>query len=88
MPGNLIHLQGIKCIMELYVLGNTLLLMGIKNRDFPDGPVVKTSSPKEKIKKDFTSQSRGVGPITGWGAKIPHVLWPKKKKKKQPNPKT
>ena len=55
--------------------------MGIKNRDFPDGPVVKTSSPKGKIKKDFTSQSRGVGPITGWGAKIPHVLWPKKKKK-------
>ena len=47
--------------MELYVFGNSLLLMGIKDRDVPDGPVVKTSSPKGKIKKDFTSQCRGYG---------------------------
>ena len=42
-------------------------------RDFPRGPVVKTSP----------SSVGGVGLIPGWGAKIPHASWPKKQKLKQ-----
>ena len=38
--------------------------------DFPSGPVVKT----------LPSNAGGVGLIPGWGAKIPHALWPKKSK--------
>ena len=37
-------------------------------RDFPGGPVVKTS----------LSSAGGVGSIHGQGAKIPLALWPKK----------
>ena len=40
--------------------------------------------PKEKLKKISPPNPGGVGPITGWGAKIPHVLWPKKKKQTKP----
>ena len=40
-------------------------------RDFPDGPVVKTSP----------CNAGGTGLIPGWGAKIPHISQPKKKKK-------
>ena len=36
-------------------------------RDFPGGPVVKTSS----------SNAGGAGSIPGWGVKIPHASWPK-----------
>ena len=39
-----------------------------KSRDFPGGPVVKTSLPN----------TRCTGSIPGWGTKIPHALWPKK----------
>ena len=39
-------------------------------RDFPGGPVVKTSP----------SDAGGVGSISGQGAKIPHASWPKKPK--------
>ena len=39
-------------------------------RDFPDGPVVKTSP----------CNAGGTGLIPGWGAKIPHISQPKKKK--------
>ena len=42
--------------------------------------------PKEKLKKIPPPNAGGVGPIPGWEAKIPHVLWPKKTKK-QKNPK-
>ena len=38
-----------------------------KSRDFPGGPVVKTSPPN----------ARCAGSISGWGTKIPHALWPK-----------
>ena len=38
-------------------------------RDFPGGPVVKTSP----------SNAGGAGSIPGWGTKIPHALGPKKK---------
>ena len=38
-----------------------------KEGDFPGSPVVKTSP----------SNAGGVGSIPGWGAKIPHGLWPK-----------
>ena len=37
------------------------------NRDFPGGPVVKTSP----------SNAGGAGSIPGQGAKIPHASWPK-----------
>ena len=40
-------------------------------RDFPGGPLVKTSP----------SSAQGAGLIPGQGAKIPHALGPKKKKK-------
>ena len=43
------------------------------NRDFPGGPVVKTSP----------SNARGVGSIPGQGAKIPHASWPKHQNIKQ-----
>ena len=36
-------------------------------RDFPGGPVVKTSP----------SNAGDAGLIPGWGAKIPHASWPK-----------
>ena len=42
-------------------------------RDFPGGPVVKASP----------SHAGLVGSISGWGAKISHVLWPKKQNVKQ-----
>ena len=38
-------------------------------RDFPSNLVVKT----------LPSNAEGVGLIPGWGAKIPHALWPKTK---------
>ena len=41
-------------------------------RDFPDGPVVKTSP----------CNAGGTSLIPGWGAKTPHISQPKKKKKK------
>ena len=40
-------------------------------RDFPDGPVVKTSP----------CNAGGTSLIPGWGAKTPHISQPKKKKK-------
>ena len=43
------------------------------SRDFPGGPVVKTSP----------SNAGGAGSIPGWGAKIPHALRPKKQNTKQ-----
>ena len=39
----------------------------MKNSDFPVHPVVKI----------LPSNVGSVGPIFGWGAKIPHALWPK-----------
>ena len=45
----------------------TFLLVELISRDFPGGPVVKTSP----------SNAGGEGLIPGWGAKIPHVSWPK-----------
>ena len=43
------------------------------NRDFPGGPVVKTSP----------SNAGGAGSIPGRGAKIPHALQPRKQNIKQ-----
>ena len=42
----------------------------LKERDFPDGTVVKT----------LPSNTGGAGKIHGQGGKIPHVSWPKKPK--------
>ena len=51
--------------------------MGV--RDVPGSTVVKISP----------SRAGGAGSIPGWGAKIPHISWPKsqhiKKKKKASN---
>ena len=41
--------------------------------NFPGGPVVKT----------LPSNARGADLIPGWGAKIPHALWPKNQNIKQ-----
>ena len=41
--------------------------------DFPDDPVVKTTT------------AGGTGSIPGWGTKIPHATWQGKKKKKNKN---
>ena len=38
-----------------------------KNRDIPGSPVVKT----------LPSNTGGAGSISGWGARMPHGLWPK-----------
>ena len=46
----------------------------MSKRDFPGGPVVKTSP----------SNAGGVGSIPGWGARIPHTSWPKEKLKHRP----
>ena len=40
-------------------------------RDVPGSPVAKTPS----------FNAGGPGLIPGWGTKIPHAVWPKKKKK-------
>ena len=45
----------------------------VKIRDFPGGPVVKTSP----------SNAGGAGSIPGWGAKIPHASQPEKQNVKQ-----
>ena len=45
----------------------------MKNSDFPVHPVVKI----------LPSNVGSVGPIFGWGAKIPHALWPKNQNIKQ-----
>ena len=42
-------------------------------RDFPGGPVDKTSS----------TNAGGAGSIPRWGAKIPHASWLKKPEHKQ-----
>ena len=39
----------------------------MKNRDIPGHPVVKI----------LPSNVGSVGPISAWGTKIPHALWPK-----------
>ena len=44
-----------------------------KNKDFPGGPLVKTSP----------SKAGGLGWIPGQGAGIPHASWPKNQKVKQ-----
>ena len=46
------------------------LNVGTKRGDFPGSPVAKTSA----------STAGDVGPVPGWGAKIPHALQPKKSK--------
>ena len=43
------------------------------DRDFPGGPLIKTSP----------SNAGGEGSIPGQGAKIPHALWPKNQNIKQ-----
>ena len=43
------------------------------NRDFPGGPVVKTSPPNAGV----------LGSVPGRGAKIPDALWPKNQNIKQ-----
>ena len=45
----------------------------LQGRDFPDGPVVKTSP----------SNARGAASIPGWGAEIPHASWLMAKNPKQ-----
>ena len=45
----------------------------IVTRDFPGGPVVKTSP----------SNAVGAGSIPSWGIKIPHASWPKHQNIKQ-----
>ena len=47
--------------------------MNLDHWDVPGGPVVKTSP----------SNAGGPGSIPGWGAKIPHALWPKNHNMKQ-----
>ena len=53
------------------------IITSFKNRDFPGGPVVKTSP----------SKAGDAGSVPDWGVKIPHASSPKKtkhkKKKKQ-----
>ena len=60
---------------ELCRTSSTILNCSSKNYcqfcHFPGGSVVKTSS----------SNAGGAGLIPGWGAKIPHTSWQKKKKK-------
>ena len=46
----------------------------LESRDFPGGPVVKSSP----------SSAGDARLIPGWKAKNPHALWLKKKKKKNP----
>ena len=43
------------------------------SQDFPGGPIVKTSP----------SSAGGLSLISGWGAEIPHALWPKTQNIKQ-----
>ena len=45
----------------------------LKERDFPDGTVVKT----------LPSNTGGTGKIHGQGGKIPHASWPKNQNVKQ-----
>ena len=49
------------------------ILKIMAKRDFPGGPVVKTSP----------SNAGGAGSIPGRGAKIPHASWPKNQNMKQ-----
>ena len=44
-------------------------------RDFPGGPVVKTSP--------SNAGGGGTGSSPGWGAKLPHASWPKSQKHKR-----
>ena len=45
--------------------------------------MVKISPSKKKKRKDSLSNIGGVGLISGWGAKIPHALWPENQNMKQ-----
>ena len=51
----------------------SIYAININLGDFPGGPVVET----------LPSHVGGVGSIPGWGAKIPHALWPKNQNIKQ-----
>ena len=52
--------------MEYYSALKINELSNHEKRDFPGGPVVKTSA----------SSSGGTGLILGWRAKIPYASWP------------
>ena len=55
--------------MVSFMVCELRLNLKIYCRDFHGCPVVKT----------LPSNARGVGLIPGWGANIPHTLWPKTK---------
>ena len=65
----------LSCSLDFPIIS---FLKGILSRDFPGGPVVKTSPYK----------TGGVGLIPGQGAKILRALWPGKQTNKQKNHKT
>ena len=62
-----------KCLSldsKLYELALSAPVFKVYWWDFPDSPGVKTPP----------SNAGGASSIPGWGAKIPHALWPKKLK--------
>ena len=56
-----------------YPVPRILEFNNVLSRDFPGGPVVKTSP----------SSAGGAGSLPGQGAKIPHASWPKNQNIKQ-----
>ena len=68
--GHIFHSACIKMPQEDFKQGRDMIqfmFLKSKSRDFPGGPVIKTSP----------SSTGGVGSIPGWGVKIPHASWPK-----------
>ena len=66
----------LKIKVELYHLLRIFIEAGFNknySRDFPGGPVVKTSP----------SNAGGAGSIPGWGAKVPYASWTKNQNIKQ-----
>ena len=63
----------IKATVMYHLTPVRMAIIKMTTRDFPGGPVVKTSS----------SSAWGAGSIPGWGSKSPRVSWPKNQNIKQ-----
>ena len=72
------HIGRIKFVCGLSLVGDHLFENSHLERSVSDG-----NSLAVQWLRLHTSTARDTGPIPGWGIKILHVMWQKKKKKKR-----
>ena len=69
--GRLVNAFARGCSLFIFIVVEYSINLNLYLRDFPGGPVVKTSP----------ANAGSASSIPGRGAKIPDALWPKKPKK-------